>query len=56
MAKYSSLKAGARTKRFGIEFAIVSYVLIKILSGRAKDVSWLMAALAVIFVVKEALS
>ena len=40
----------------GIEFAIVSYVLIKILSGRAKDVSWLMAALAVIFVVKEALS
>ena len=40
----------------GIEFAIVSYVLIKILSGRMKDVSWLMAALAVIFVVKEALS
>ena len=39
----------------GIEFAIVSYVLIKILSGRMKDVSWLMAALAVIFVVKEAL-
>ena len=28
----------------GIEFAIVSYVLIKILSGRMKDVSWLMAA------------
>lgn len=40
----------------GIEFAIVSYVLIKWLSGRAKDVSWLMAALAVVFVLKEALS
>ena len=40
----------------GIEFAIVSYVLIKILSGRMKDVSWLMAVLAVIFIVKEALS
>ena len=40
----------------GIEFAIVSYVLIKLLSGKAKDVSWLMAALAVFFVVKEALS
>jgi len=40
----------------GIEFAIVSYVLIKFLSGKVRDVSWLMAALAVIFVVKEALS
>ena len=40
----------------GIEFAIVSYVLIKILSGKVKDVSWLMAVLAVIFIVKEALS
>lgn len=40
----------------GIEFAIVSYVLIKLLSGKAKDVSWLMAVLAVIFILKEALS
>ena len=40
----------------GIEFAIVSYVLIKWLSGKAKDVSWLMVALAVVFVLKEALS
>ena len=40
----------------GIEFAIVSYVLIKWLSGKAKDVSWLMVALAAVFVLKEALS
>ena len=40
----------------GIEFAIVSYVLIKILSGRMKDVSWLMAVLAVICIFKETLS
>ncbi len=39
----------------GIEFAIVSYVLIKLLSGKSKDVSWLMAVLAVIFILKEAL-
>ena len=40
----------------GIEFAIVSYVLIKILTGRARDVSWLMGILAVIFIAKEVLS
>ena len=37
----------------GIEFAIVSYVLIKILAGKSRDVSLLMMLLAVLFVVKE---
>lgn len=37
----------------GIEFGIISYVGIKILSGRAKDVSAIMVGLAVIFAAKE---
>jgi len=37
----------------GIEFAIVSYVVIKILSGKFKDVSFLMIALSVLFILKE---
>ena len=40
----------------GIEFAIVLYVAIKILTGRMKDVSFLMAALAIVFVAKELLA
>ena len=40
----------------GIEFAIVSYVLIKLLSGKAKDVSVLMVILAALFAVKEFLA
>ncbi len=40
----------------GIEFAIVSYVVIKILTGKFKDVSWLMVALSIIFVAKEFLA
>ena len=40
----------------GIEFAIVSYVVIKLFSGKVKDISWLMAVLAVLFVAKELLS
>jgi AGZA family xanthine/uracil permease-like MFS transporter len=37
----------------GIEFAIVSYVLIKSFSGKFRDVSGLMTALAMIFIIKE---
>ena len=37
----------------GIEFAIVLYVTIKILTGRFKDVSFLMIALSVLFIAKE---
>ena len=40
----------------GIEFAIVSYVIIKILTGKFKDVSFLMVALAVVFILKEFLA
>ncbi len=40
----------------GIEFAIVLYVAMKILTGKFKDVSLLMVALSVLFVVKELLS
>ena len=39
----------------GIEFAIVLYVGIKILTGKFKDISFLMTALAVLFVAKELL-
>ena len=37
----------------GIEFAVISYVLIKLFTGRIKDVSMVMTILAVLFVVKE---
>ncbi len=37
----------------GIEFAIVSYVIIKILTGKFKDISFLMVALSVLFILKE---
>ncbi len=37
----------------GIEFAIVSYVVIKLLTGKVRDISWLMAVLAVLFIAKE---
>ena len=40
----------------GIEFAIVSYVIVKILTGKKKDVSFLMIALAVVFIAKEFLA
>ena len=40
----------------GIEFAIVLYVAIKILTGRFKDISFLMVALSVLFVAKELLA
>ena len=40
----------------GIEFAIVSYVLLKCLAGRFRDVSGLMIALAALFATKELLS
>lgn len=39
----------------GIEFAIVLYVGIKILTGKFKDISFLMVVLAVLFVAKELL-
>lgn len=37
----------------GIEFAIISYAAVKLISGRAKDVSTIMWVLAVVFVAKE---
>ena len=40
----------------GIEFAIVSYVAIKILTGKFKDISFLMVALSVLFILKEFLA
>ena len=40
----------------GIEFAIVSYVIIKALTGKFKDISFLMVFLAVVFIAKEFLA
>ena len=40
----------------GIEFAIVSYVIIKILTGRYKDISLLMVCLSILFIAKEFLA
>ena len=37
----------------GIEFAIVLYVAIKILTGKFKDISFLMVVLSVLFIAKE---
>jgi AGZA family xanthine/uracil permease-like MFS transporter len=38
----------------GIEFGIVSCVLLKLLTGKGKDVSWVMYGLSVLFILKEA--
>ena len=40
----------------GIEFAIVSYVIIKVLTGKFKDISLLMVLLSVLFIAKEFLA
>lgn len=40
----------------GIEFAIVSYVVIKLLTGRVKDISFLMVFLSALFIAKEFLA
>lgn len=40
----------------GIEFAIVFYVAVKILTGRFKDISFLMIVLSVLFIAKEFLA
>ncbi|MBQ6738766.1 MAG: NCS2 family permease [Synergistaceae bacterium] len=40
----------------GIEFAIVSYVLIKVFTGKFKDISFLMVALSALFIAKEFLA
>ena len=40
----------------GIEFAIVSYVVIKILTGKWKDISLLMVILSALFIAKEFLA
>ena len=40
----------------GIEFAIVTYVAIKLLTGRFRDISFLMVVLSVLFVAKELLA
>jgi len=37
----------------GIEYAIITYAVVKLISGRAKDVSAIMWALAIIFAAKE---
>ena len=39
-----------------IEFAIVSYVLIKVFTGKFKDISFLMVALSALFIAKEFLA
>ena len=38
----------------GIEFGIVSYVLLKLLTGRGKELNWLMYVLVVLFVLNWA--
>ena len=40
----------------GIEFAIVSYVALKILTGKFKDISLLMVLLSILFIAKEFLA
>ena len=40
----------------GIEFAIISYVIIKIFTGKFRDLNFLMIVLAVIFAAKELLA
>ena len=40
----------------GIEFAIVIYVAIKLLTGKMKDISFLMVALSALFIAKELLA
>ena len=37
----------------GIEFGIVAYVLLKAVTGKAKDVNWVLIGLAILFVLKE---
>ena len=37
----------------GIEFAVVSYVVLKLLTGRSKEVSWLMGIMAVAFILNR---
>ena len=39
----------------GIEFGIVSYVALKLLMGRGKEVNWLLYVLAVLFIINRAL-
>jgi AGZA family xanthine/uracil permease-like MFS transporter len=37
----------------GIEFGVVSYVVLKIATGKTKDVNWVLVGLAALFVLKE---
>ena len=37
----------------GIEFAVVSYVILKLLTGRAREVSWLMGIMAAAFILNR---
>ena len=37
----------------GIEFGIVSYVVLKIVTGKVKDVHWVLVGLAIVFILKE---
>lgn len=39
----------------GIALVFMSYPLIKLIAGRGRDVSWLVYALAIIFVLRYAL-
>ena len=37
---------------FGIAFGMISFVLIKVLTGKYKEVSWVMYVLAIIFLIR----
>lgn len=37
----------------GIEFGIISFVLVKLFSGKAKDISWVIYMLAAIFIINR---
>jgi len=39
----------------GIEFGITSYVILKVLTGKGKDVHWIMYALAILFILNHTL-
>ena len=38
----------------GIEFGVVSFVILKVLSGKTKDIHWIMYVLAVLFILNRA--
>lgn len=38
----------------GIEFGVVSFVILKVLTGKTKDIHWIMYVLAVLFILNRA--